>query len=101
MRGSGCRNCPVINCTTMNYRGSTCSAERARFGLGDPMTNADRIRAMDDRELAEFLAAHDISQSVQRLYEKGYTPTAIQLKEIETTLYHTYYRWLQMPVEDE
>lgn len=52
MNGSGCRNCPVKPCETMNYRGSTCSAQRAKFGLGDPDTNADRIRSMTDEELA-------------------------------------------------
>lgn len=56
MKGSGCFNCPVKNCETMNYRGSTCAAQRAKFGLGDPMTNADRIRAMTDEELAALLA---------------------------------------------
>lgn len=55
MKGSGCKNCPVIPCETMNYRGSTCSAQRAKFGLGDPLTNADRIRAMSDEELADIL----------------------------------------------
>ena len=52
MNGSGCKNCPVNHCETMNYRGSTCAAQRAKFGLGDPKTNADRIRAMSDEELA-------------------------------------------------
>ena len=55
MNGSGCKNCPVNHCETMNYRGSTCAAQRAKFGLGDPKTNADRIRAMSDDELAELL----------------------------------------------
>ena len=55
MNGSGCKNCPVNPCETMNYRGSTCAAQRAKFGLGDPQTNADRIRAMSDEEMAEFL----------------------------------------------
>lgn len=56
MNGSGCKNCPVKPCETMNYRGSVCAAQRARFGLGDPKTNADRIRATDD-ELATMLHA--------------------------------------------
>jgi hypothetical protein len=56
MNRSGCENCPVNPCETTNYRGSTCAAQRAKFGLGDPQTNADRIRAMSDEELAEFLA---------------------------------------------
>lgn len=53
MNGSGCKNCPVKQCETLNYRGSTCAAQRAEYGLGDPMTIADRIRAKDDEELAK------------------------------------------------
>ena len=55
MNGSGCKNCPVNPCETMNYRGSTCAAQRAKFGLGDPQTNADCIRAMSDEKMAEFI----------------------------------------------
>ena len=55
MNGSGCKNCPVNTCETMNYRGSICAAQRANFGLGDPQTNADHIRAMSDEELATDL----------------------------------------------
>ena len=64
MNGSGCKNCPVKPCETMNYRGSACAAQRAKFGLGDPMTNADRIRAMTDEELAVFLRTveYDVEQ---------------------------------------
>ena len=51
MNGSGCKTCPVINCETLNYRGSTCAAQRAKLGLGDPMTFADKIRNMSDEEL--------------------------------------------------
>ena len=66
-----------------------------------PMTNADHIRAMNDSELAAFLAEHDVKMSCQRLYEKGYTPTATQLSVITTTLIRTYLGWLQMPTGDE
>lgn len=55
MNGSGCNTCPVKGCDTMNYRGSRCAALRHQHGLGDPMTNADRIRAMSNEELAKFL----------------------------------------------
>ncbi len=54
--GSGCRNCPVNPCKTMTYRGSVCKAQREKLGLGDPMTNADLIRSMDDEVLARYLA---------------------------------------------
>ena len=61
MNGSGCKNCPVKPCETMNYRGSACAAQRAKFGLGDPKTNADRIRAMTDEELADMFAQFEFS----------------------------------------
>ena len=54
MNRSGCKNCPVKPCETL-YRGSICLSRRHKLGLGDPMTNADGIRAMSDEELAEFL----------------------------------------------
>jgi hypothetical protein len=57
MNGSGCKNCPVKPCGTTSYRGSWCAAARAKFGLGDLQTNADRIRAMSDEELAEFICS--------------------------------------------
>ena len=55
MNRSGCKNCPVKPCETL-YRGSICLSRRHKLGLGDPMTNADRIRSMSDEELAEFLS---------------------------------------------
>lgn len=55
MNGSGCKSCPVSPCNTLYYRGSYCAEQRAKHGLGDPMTNADRIRDMSDEELAVFL----------------------------------------------
>ena len=58
MNGSGCKTCPVKPCPTMKYRGSTCAAQRAKHGLGDPMTLADKIRSMSDEELAYYWANH-------------------------------------------
>lgn len=58
MKGSGCKNCPVNewDCDAQ-YRGSRCASLRRAVSLGNnPMTNADRIRAMSDDELAEFLS---------------------------------------------
>ena len=65
MNGSGCKNCPVNPCETMNYRGSTCAAQRAKFGLGDPQTNADRIRAMSDEELVAFIGNNSLCDRIQ------------------------------------
>lgn len=55
MKGSGCYKCPVKGCTAA-YRGSRCAHLRELAGVDtDPKTNADRIRAMDDEELARWL----------------------------------------------
>ena len=56
MNGSGCKNCPVKPCHTLHYRGSYCAEQRAQHGLGDPLTNADRIRAMSGEEMAKEFA---------------------------------------------
>lgn len=50
-------HCPVNGCNA-EYRGSTCSARRAKSGIyKDPKTNADGIREMEDEQLAHFLRA--------------------------------------------
>lgn len=47
-----------------------------------PMTNADRIRAMSDEELAEFLA-DNLATSV-KAWQKNYFETLNWLKQPET-----------------
>lgn len=55
MMESGCRNCPVKNCTAA-YRGSECAANRAKAGIDtDPLTNGEYIRQADDNQLADIL----------------------------------------------
>lgn len=56
MNRSGCKNCPVKPCETL-YRGSICAARRHKLGLGDPMTNADRINSMTIEEKADFISS--------------------------------------------
>lgn len=66
-----------------------------------PMTNGDRIRAMSDKELADFLADKYVEGSCLRLNEEGYEPTATQKAALKHTLYCTWMRWLQQLVEVE
>ena len=47
------KNCPAYAKCLAPYRGSRCAATRAKYGLGDPLTNADRFRAMTDEKMAE------------------------------------------------
>ena len=57
----------------------------------EPMTNADRIRAMNDEELAEFLWNFNLADvSTDKLGEFGPHMFRYRLKE-----------WLQMPVEED
>ena len=58
---SGCKSCPAYPKCTVAYRGSACAALRDTYGLGDPMTNAQKIRAMSDEELAGRMEAICIS----------------------------------------
>lgn len=56
----GCKNCPAFAKCTVTYRGSGCAALRSTYGVEtDPeiITNADRIRAMDDKEISVLLSA--------------------------------------------
>ncbi len=87
MQGSGRKNCPVTPCETMNYRGSKCSAQRAKFGLGDPMTNADSIRAMNDEQLSMFLWRFDREELAR---ESDCVITRVQIL-----------KWLQQPAKEE
>ena len=85
MNGSGCKNCPVKPCETTNYRGSTCASQRAKFGLGDPQTNADRIRAMSDEELSVFFWEFDKEETART------TEYALERRKIT--------EWLKQPAE--
>lgn len=92
MNGSGCKNCPVSPCHTLYYRGSYCCEQRAKRGLGDPITNADRIRSMTDEELAELLAneTYRIAEPCFDAFGYGLEKQVIYAKRLE---------WLQQPAE--
>ena len=59
-------------------------------------TNADRIRAMSDRKLAEFLSAKFADIQAQQLS----THTATQLRVLAHTWYCLWMEWLQQPAEE-
>ena len=63
-------------------------------------TNADRIRAMSDRELADFLAAKLADIHAQCAFEKE-PPTATQLHAIAHTYFCAWMQWLKQPAEGE
>lgn len=64
------------------------------------MTNADRIRSMSDKELAFWLAERYVKEAVLQLKDKGVTPSATDIREVEERMYMVWARWLQQPAED-
>jgi hypothetical protein len=66
-------------------------------------TNADRIRAMSDEELAIFLAEkleNEYILSCKRLGYETHMLTATQIEAIRHTCYRTWMQWLKQPVEE-
>lgn len=65
------------------------------------ITNADRIRAMTDEELARFIANKIVNLENHKMIEQGHTPTATQLSALGHTCYCTLVQWLQQPAEGD
>lgn len=97
MNGSGCKACPVERCQTLTYRGSTCSAQRARYGLGDPQTNLDIIRAMDAEGLAKFLLYVDSQNFTVDICDEKYCIGA----ECSKNCTQAVVNWLMATAEGE
>lgn len=62
-----------------------------------PITNGDKIRAMSNRELAEFLFNSDYEESACEVCPHRYTDDCIMKK---TACFDGYKSWLNSPVED-
>lgn len=89
---SGCYNCPVKGCTAA-YRGSRCAHLRELAGVNtDPMTNADRIRAMPDEDIAKILASLQ-KKTVSLFTGRFVPPTDSDIKELVD--------WLRQPAEED
>lgn len=96
---NGCKKCPAYESCTVTYRGSSCAAIRWSFGLEeDPeiITNADKIRAMSDVELAALFARILTDEYAA---DCEYELTAVQLRALHERLYQPWMRWLQQPAE--
>ncbi len=89
----GCKDCPAYAKCTVTYRGSACAALRGTYGIdSDPeiITNADRIRAMSDKELARELAL--IAEWNRKQLQKAKSgPGLVEFME----------HWLQQPAEED
>ena len=96
----GCKNCPAYAKCTVTYRGSACAALRSTYGIDtDPeiITNADRIRAMSDEELSEFISRIEIGDFGQQVYGKTFCDMCKGQYECDDCRL----RWLQQPAEED
>ena len=66
----------------------------ACFPLTKPQTNADRIRVMRDRELADFL-----SGKFSEVCCSEHSLSVIQLEALKHNLFCIFMKWLKQPAE--
>ena len=64
-------------------------------------TNADRIRAMSDEELANFFADKCLMASYSQLTDAKYNLTATEIEAQKHTAFSILMKWLQKPAEGE
>lgn len=62
-------------------------------------TNADRIRAMGDQEIAEFLSRYAVSAANLRMIGIEDNMTHTQLAALKEHVWSIWMRWLRCPVE--
>lgn len=99
-----CRNCDHPYCSFVGVvRGGLieCANFLPLHKSQKPMTNADRIRAMSDKELAAFLASKFSDLQSQQLFGESSPPTATQLSALSHTWFVQWMYWLKQPVEEE
>ena len=65
------------------------------------ITEADLIRAMNDEELADFLAERDAFHWYVRLTDGGYEPTQNQRRVAKQGFYEKWVRYLKRKVEGD
>lgn len=95
----GCKNCPAYDKCTATYRGSSCAALRYTYGIdSDPeiTTNADRIRAMSDTELAEILTRY-----AYEAHGKWYGPDQKTYWSESKYALKAWLEWLRQPAEED
>ena len=66
-----------------------------------PKTNADRIRAMSDEELAHFMAERNVNESTLLLLNKDHGLTAVQIEVLKHRIYCALVQWLKQPAQEE
>ena len=64
-------------------------------------SNADRIRAMSDEELANYLSVKFADLQIQNVFTKDSPPTATQISMLNHMWYDAWMQWLQQPVKED
>lgn len=82
-----CDRCPGYGSCLLNYLGKACDQWRKKNAPDVFATNADRIRAMSDEELANLLTS--FSHNAVWISESG-----------RQICYEKYQKWLQQPAEE-
>lgn len=65
------------------------------------ITEGDLIRAMSDKELADFFATKDTIHWLNSLSESGYTPTQNQRRVAKRGFYGKWLRYLKQEVKGD
>ena len=81
-----CKTCGGYDICIIGHAGRTAECPEWRPGASDPMTNADRIRAMSDEELADYFA------------EVG---SEVNNGTIYSDRPEDWFEWLKQPAEEE
>ena len=96
------KNCPIVGCR-VECGSVPCKSLRKTFGIDDEpqkrKTNADRIRAMSDEELAELFGAilHEREIIIiEKLHKQG---IEARLVEAPGLAFNAHLEWLKQPVE--
>ena len=74
--------------------------EKCKSYRPDSMTNADRIRAMTDEELAKFMAERNVNESTLLLLNEDHSLTAAQIATLKHRVYCACMQWLKQPAEE-
>lgn len=80
--------------------GSECDQFNQKV-LSQPMTNGDRIRAMSNTELAEFLADKGVEIACFPLDFEYHKLTEIEKEAVKSNVRHNLIQWLRQPAEVE
>ena len=81
---------------TSFYEGTECDYFNQQV-IHAPLTNADRIRAMSDEELAEFISRIEIGDFGQQVYGKTFCDMCKGQYECDDCRLW----WLQQPAEED